>query len=176
MTITAALEDANLFKPWFDDESWDAWKVVLKSTFSLPLTAKELQLFTQFTNRKTVPSTVNELWLLVGRRGGKSMIAALIATYLAFFLDWKKVLSPGERGVGRPARPVRGECDLLVRSGGRPGDLRGRGWRQQLPFPPLRAASPRAGLLLARGGLRRLERVADARLLAPASRARSESA
>ena len=37
MTITDALQDSNLFASWFDDPSWDAWKVVLKSTFGIAL-------------------------------------------------------------------------------------------------------------------------------------------
>jgi len=114
MTITEALADNNLFAPWFKAESWDAWKVVLKSTFGLSLTAKELDLYSKYTNRKTAPKAVSELWLLVGRRGGKSMIAALIATYLAFFLDWKKVLSPGERGVGMIICPDRRQGRVVM--------------------------------------------------------------
>ena len=114
MTIVEALEDTNLFAPWFNDESWAAWKVVLKTTFNLKLTGKELDLFQKYTARQAVPNTVNELWLLVGRRGGKSMIAALIATYLAFFLDWKKVLTPGERGVGMIICPDRRQGRVVM--------------------------------------------------------------
>ncbi|HSD33231.1 MAG TPA: hypothetical protein VLB49_15025, partial [Gemmatimonadales bacterium] len=34
----------------------------------------------------------------VGRRGGKSRIAALVAVYLACFKDYRNILAPGERG------------------------------------------------------------------------------
>ena len=34
------------------------------------------------------------LWLVIGRRGGKSFAMALIAVYLAVFRDWRKYLSP----------------------------------------------------------------------------------
>lgn len=34
---------------------------------------------------------------MVGRRGGKSRIAALVATYLACFQDYTAILAPGER-------------------------------------------------------------------------------
>ena len=35
---------------------------------------------------------------VVGRRGGKSLILALIAVFLACFIDWLPYLAPGERG------------------------------------------------------------------------------
>ena len=37
-------------------------------------------------------------WIICGRRGGKSLVLALIAVYLATFYDWSAYLSPGERG------------------------------------------------------------------------------
>ncbi len=39
-----------------------------------------------------------EAWLVVGRRGGKSRIAALVAVWLACFRDYRAFLAPGERG------------------------------------------------------------------------------
>ena len=41
--------------------------------------------------------TVREGWLVVGRRGGKSLISALVAVYLACFSEYSKALAPGER-------------------------------------------------------------------------------
>jgi hypothetical protein len=46
-----------------------------------------------------VPTTAaREAWVIVGRRGGKSRIAALVAVYLACFRDYRGVLAPGEVG------------------------------------------------------------------------------
>ena len=42
---------------------------------------------------------VRELWAMVGRKGGKSRMAAAIAVYLALFVKYK--LSRGERGMGK---------------------------------------------------------------------------
>jgi phage terminase large subunit-like protein len=39
-----------------------------------------------------------EAFIIVGRRGGKSFISALIAVFLACFKDWREVLGPGEKG------------------------------------------------------------------------------
>jgi phage terminase large subunit-like protein len=38
-----------------------------------------------------------EAWLVIGRRGGKSFILALIAVYLACFKSYRQHLAPGER-------------------------------------------------------------------------------
>ena len=38
----------------------------------------------------------NEAWLVVGRRGGKSLMMATIAVYLAVFRDWSAYTVPGE--------------------------------------------------------------------------------
>ena len=39
-----------------------------------------------------------EAWLIIGRRGGKSFVLALIAAYLACFFEYRRYLQPGERG------------------------------------------------------------------------------
>jgi len=57
------------------------------------------ELYRRCTGRSeppTVPQT--EASLVVGRRGGKSFILALIAVYLATCRDWRQYLAPGERG------------------------------------------------------------------------------
>jgi hypothetical protein len=43
--------------------------------------------------------------VIVGRRGGKSLIAALVAVFLACFKDYSAVLAPGARSVVRQSRP-----------------------------------------------------------------------
>ena len=56
-------------------------------------------IFRQCTGRDLPPAGgFRESWLIVGRRGGKSVILALVAVFLACFVDWLPFLSPGERG------------------------------------------------------------------------------
>ena len=43
------------------------------------------------------PSGVRELWAVVGRRGGKDFVASAVACFASGFIDYKKVLRPGER-------------------------------------------------------------------------------
>lgn len=101
MTIIDAIHDPNLFRPLFKHlDTWRAWFVVLKALFLIPMTEEERLLFTALTGRTTAPTEqIQECWLVVGRRGGKSFIVALIAVYLACFRDYATCLGPGERGV-----------------------------------------------------------------------------
>ncbi len=98
LTILGAMADPKLFGRWFGGPSWRGWKVFLAALFGLPLTKPQLALYQRHTGRKHGPrAPAREAWLPVGRRGGKSIIAALIAVFLAFFRDYSKYLAPGER-------------------------------------------------------------------------------
>jgi hypothetical protein len=67
--------------------------------FGLPLDGSELELFRACTGRDAPPiGAFFEAWLICGRRSGKSFILALTSVFLACFYDWRKYLSPGERG------------------------------------------------------------------------------
>ena len=101
MTILDAITDHNLFRPLFKSfDSWRAWLTVLRAIFALPMPEDDLPIFQQLTGRKAPPvHPVQECWLVVGRRGGKSFIVALIAVFLACFRDYRHLLGPGERGV-----------------------------------------------------------------------------
>jgi hypothetical protein len=96
MTIDRALTDQRLLGAALGDAaSWATWLAVLKAAFALHLTDEELKLFvTVAGDRKPPTQRVRELWCLVGRRGGKSRIAALVAIYIATFV--KVRLAPGE--------------------------------------------------------------------------------
>jgi hypothetical protein len=96
---------------WFAGTSWEPWRVVLAALFGLPLVnendailfpdvqRRRMDLFSQLTGRTELPTApVQEGWLIVGRRGGKSQISALIAVYLSACKSYREFLSPGERG------------------------------------------------------------------------------
>jgi hypothetical protein len=101
LDLVLAIADPKLFGPWFEPlGNWSAWLVVIKAIFGLPMTPAEVETFTRFTGRTTPPtSPAREAWIIAGRRGGKSRIAALIAVFLACFKSYRHVLAPGERGV-----------------------------------------------------------------------------
>jgi Terminase large subunit, T4likevirus-type, N-terminal len=98
LSIIDVCQDPDLFGPWFKGPSWVAWFVFLKTMFALPLDAAELALFKQCTGR-SAPSLLGylEVTLVIGRRGGKSLILALIAAYLGAFFNWAPYLTAGER-------------------------------------------------------------------------------
>jgi hypothetical protein len=99
-TILQCIEAPGIWKPWFKNpKTWAAWFSFVKAMFSLKLDATELATFRECTGRDAPrPGGYSEATLIVGRRGGKSLILALIAAYLAVFRDWSPFLVPGERG------------------------------------------------------------------------------
>jgi hypothetical protein len=99
-TIIEACADPALFGRWFRrPETWSSWFAFLRVLFGLPLSAADLALFRECTGR-TEPwsSGYREAWLVVGRRGGKSLVLATIAVFLATLRDWSPYLTGGERG------------------------------------------------------------------------------
>ena len=99
MTILDALADEALFARSFPAATWSAWFAFLGALYGLPLDGEGLETFRRHTGRSAAPSdAAREAWVVVGRRGGKSRISALVAVYLACFRDYSKALAPGERG------------------------------------------------------------------------------
>jgi hypothetical protein len=99
-SILAVMEDPGLFGRWFAGSSWDTWKATLAACFGLPMTVGQLEIFRTVTGRITAPTAAaREFWAVVGRRGGKSLIVALIAVYISTFIDYTSLLAPGERAV-----------------------------------------------------------------------------
>ena len=101
LTIIEAMESKSLFYPWFKrrfggflGDSWAIWKVFLAAAFGLPLTAKQMEIFTKFTGRTKTPADgFRELWAICGRGSGKSKIAALVTVFCACFIDHPNLTS-----------------------------------------------------------------------------------
>jgi hypothetical protein len=71
--------------------------VFLRALFGLAMTEVDCATYRHHTGRTEPPRVpFKEAALVVGRRGGKSRILALVATYLATFLDYSPHLAPGE--------------------------------------------------------------------------------
>lgn len=97
VTIRDLMTDPQLFGEQFGGESFKAWRALLAGFYGLPLTDSERPDFLSLTGRLSVPKNpFDELWLVVGRRGGKSQCAALLAVFEAAFNDYRDRLSPGE--------------------------------------------------------------------------------
>jgi hypothetical protein len=102
VTIIDALNDADLFGrlPRFRNlGTWSAWIVFLKAVFGLPMDGdEEMRIFPRCTERSDLPhEETREVAAVVGRRGGKSWIAAVIAVFLALLRDWTTHVGTGER-------------------------------------------------------------------------------
>ena len=100
--------------PAFRGPSWGAWRVLLAALFSLPMSAADRQVFQRLTGRSTPPaSPAREAWWLFGRRAGKSLVAALVAIFVACFRAYR--LAPGELGVVILICPDRRQAQVLLR-------------------------------------------------------------
>lgn len=104
MNVLQALDDPELFgktfrRNWRGADTWKAWRAFLAMLFGLALDNEAQGIASTHTARSDFPSEpFREAFVIVGRRGGKSLISALVATYLACFRDYSEILVPGEVG------------------------------------------------------------------------------
>jgi hypothetical protein len=99
LAIDKVLSDPRLLSASLDNiETWATWTIALKAAFALALTDEERKAFTAIAGNRGLPKKrVRELWCIIGRRGGKSRMAAALACYFALFVKHK--LAGGERGM-----------------------------------------------------------------------------
>src|SRR5262249_53992578 len=110
------------FKPGVLLDTWKPWRAFLTALFALPMDEETLELFRAHTGRTDASERAfNEAFVIVGRRGGKSIIAAAVAVFLACFKNYSDVLAPGEVGVlmviasdRRQARTIMGYIRALI--------------------------------------------------------------
>jgi len=100
LNIVRAFEDKEIFGRLIKkQETWSTWKVALRAIFGLPIDGEQFEIYRKFTGREKQSSQpFKEVFLAIGRRGGKSFISAIIACYLATFVSWRSQLGPGETG------------------------------------------------------------------------------
>jgi len=100
ITIVDAIRSRRLFGclPRFKSlDTWTAWLVVLKAIFGLSMTAEDLAIFQRHTGRISPPlGGSKETYLIIGRRGGKSFISALVTCFIACFIDFSPFITVGE--------------------------------------------------------------------------------
>ncbi|WP_150298869.1 hypothetical protein [Pseudomonas profundi] len=93
VSIIDAMTDPALFGNQYGSDSWANWRHLLAGFYGLPTDA---EVFRALTQREPLTTPADDLALVVGRRGGKSAIAALLAVYEAVFRDHRAKLAPGE--------------------------------------------------------------------------------
>ncbi len=96
--IIEALKDPRVFGPAFPDlDSFTCWLIILKAIFGLEMSEEERQVFEYLTGRHHPNHEGHKrIFLVAGRRSGKSRLSSTIAAWLALYVDWQKFLAPGE--------------------------------------------------------------------------------
>jgi hypothetical protein len=79
--------------------SWEKWLVVLNAFFGGELNREQRRAFAAIAGDRSPPERkCRELWCVIGRRAGKSRMAAAIASYVTTCCDHSANLAPGEIG------------------------------------------------------------------------------
>jgi len=100
VTMRRALSDEHLLGAVLGGDSWLAWRILLIAAMGEALTDEERAIFAKLTGREREPGErVDELWCVIGRRGGKSRAIAALLVYLATMVDYCAQLVSGEHGV-----------------------------------------------------------------------------
>jgi hypothetical protein len=115
VSLREALDDTALLGDVLAGESWLPWRAILLASMGEELTLPELDLFTTLTGRTSAPlHRVDELWAIVGRRGGKSKAMAALTVYIAGLCDHRDVLTAGERGIALCISPDREQSKITL--------------------------------------------------------------
>jgi hypothetical protein len=87
---------AEIFGPAFRGLSTlQSWLAFLPALFALPLTEAEAAIWRECTGRQSLLSRAfSEVWLVCGRRSGKSFVMALLGVYLASAVTASMSLEP----------------------------------------------------------------------------------
>jgi len=110
-----ALEDPKLLGQFIrDQQTIRVWKCLWRAFFGLPPVDGDLALYQAHTGRTAWPTEPSrEGWLLIGIRGGKSYMVALLAVYLAVFRQYQ--LSAGELGYILVVAPTVKQAGIVKR-------------------------------------------------------------
>ncbi len=96
--------------------SWQAWRACIGAILGAPPEDEAgADLIRACTQREPPTSPAREAWLVIGRRGGKSRTAAVLAAFLATCRNYAPVLSPGERGTVMLIAADRKQARVLTR-------------------------------------------------------------
>jgi hypothetical protein len=99
-TIETAMLDPSLLGAGFGDpKTWKQWRTIVKAAFGISLNREESRSFAAIAGgRKPPAQRVRELWCVLGRRSGKSRVAAALAVFFSAICDHSGKLAPGETG------------------------------------------------------------------------------
>lgn len=114
LTIIDALTDPALLGAFIRRESWAAWFTLFRAFFALPPEPGDLALYQKATGRAEWPAEPSkELYVIAGRRSGKSLNAALLGAFLGAFVDYPN-LAVGERAMIPIISPVLIQSKIIL--------------------------------------------------------------
>lgn len=99
----AALTDDNLLAPMLPgihSGSWDTWLTIVRGLYGLEMNAEQAAEWIELTKRTPPDTASRAAFFLVGRRGGKTQMAAALTLYETALRDWSGIASKGELIVG----------------------------------------------------------------------------
>jgi hypothetical protein len=101
VSFAAALRNERLLGASFRGASWRPWHVLAKIIGGEALDHSEMALVLECTGRRVLPrNSPRRLYLLVGRRGGKSRFLSALAVWVAALAaNWRNLMAPGEPAV-----------------------------------------------------------------------------
>lgn len=94
MNIVEGFHDPSVFGGLEDirisPDTWGNWIVLLKAIFALPMDAEEFEVFKKFTGRTKPPEKpFREVYVISGRKSGKSILSSIILCHMAIFGEWQ---------------------------------------------------------------------------------------
>jgi hypothetical protein len=98
VNIIEAIKRRDIFGHFMRGKKFAAWAVFLKAIYNLEMTSDEDEIYKKCTGRARYSDEFQECYALVGRRGWKSSVSALIACWEALFSGQAEELTPGENG------------------------------------------------------------------------------
>ena len=114
-SMRQALSDPALLGAALVGDSWAAWRTLLIAAMGERLTRAERALFARLTGRQREPGKrVEELWAVIGRRGGKSRAMSVLAAYVGGLCEHTDKLAPGERGIVLCIAPDQKQAGIVL--------------------------------------------------------------
>src|SRR5262249_60187702 len=114
-SLRTALSDSNLLGRALAGDSWAAGRGLLLDSMGEKLRPAELEHYNRLTGRTELPpDRVSELWVIAGRRGGKSRAIATLLCYIACLCDHKPKLVAGEKGIALCLAPSQAQATVVL--------------------------------------------------------------
>jgi len=125
MNIIDAIRDKRLFRPFLASKngslrSWKNWLVALRLLYGLPVKEKHSELVLQCTGRELSSFKADgvgfkEAHFTIGRRSGKTRVAATIGGFSACLEGLEENLAAGEEGIVSCCAPTKRQGLVLIK-------------------------------------------------------------